>query len=45
MFIDAPGGNGKSFLVNKILTKLLSEDLIIFSTATTGIASTLLEKG
>ena len=43
MFIDAPAGNGKSFLINKILTKLFSENMIIFSTASTGIAATLLE--
>ena len=42
MFLDVPGGNGKTFLINKILMKLLSEDLIIISTATTGIAATLL---
>ena len=45
MFIDAPGGNGKSFLVNKILSKLLSQNLLIFATASTGIAATLLERG
>ena len=43
MFLDAPGGNGKTFLINKILMKLLSEGVIVFSTATTGIAATLLE--
>ena len=45
MFLDAPGGTGKTFLINLIVKKLIVEKKIVIATATSGIASTLLIKG
>ena len=41
LFLDAPGGTGKTFLVNLILAKLRSEGKIALATASSGIAATL----
>ena len=45
LFLDAPGGTGKTFLINLILAKLRSEDKIGLATASSGIAATLLTGG
>ena len=45
LFLDAPGGTGKTFLINLILAKLRSEDKIVLATASSGIAATLLTGG
>ena len=43
--MDAPGGTGKTFLINLILAKLQSEGKIALATASSGIAATLLTGG
>ena len=43
--MDAPGGTGKTFLINLILAKLRSEGKIALATASSGIAATLLTGG
>ena len=45
LFLDAPGGTGKMFLINLILSKLRSESKIALVTASSGIAATLLTEG
>ena len=45
LFLDAPGGTGKTFLINLILTKLRSEGKIALANASSGIAATLLTGG
>ena len=45
MFLDAPGGTGKTFLINLVIKKLIMEKKIVIATATSGIASTLLLRG
>ena len=45
LFLDAPGGTGKTFLINLILAKLRSEGKIALATASSGIAATLLTRG
>ena len=45
LFLDAPGGTGKTFLINLILAKLRSEGKISLATASSGIAATLLTGG
>ena len=45
LFLDAPGGTGKIFLINLILTKLQSESKIALATASSRIAATLLTGG
>ena len=45
LFLDAPGGTGKTFLINLILAKLQSEGNIALATASSGIAATLLTGG
>ena len=45
MFLDAPGGTGKTFIINLILTKIRSTGKIALATASSGIAATLLEDG
>ena len=45
LFLDAPGGTGKMFLINLILSKLRSESKIALATASSGIAATLLTEG
>ena len=45
IFLDAPGGTGKSYVMNCILKKIRSTGRIVLATATSGIAATLLEGG
>ena len=45
MFLDAPGGTGKTFLINLVVKKLIIEKKIVIATATSGIAATLLLRG
>ena len=45
LFLDAPGGTGKTFLINLILAKLRSEGKIALATASSSIAATLLTGG
>ena len=45
MFLDAPGGTGKTFLINLVIKKLIMEKKIVIATATSGIAATLLLRG
>ncbi|UYV66755.1 hypothetical protein LAZ67_4002774 [Cordylochernes scorpioides] len=44
-FLDAPGGTGKTFLIILLLTKVRSTGDIALSTASSGIAATLLHGG
>lgn len=44
-FLDAPGGTGKTFLINLILAKVRHGGDIILAVASSGIASTLLAGG
>ena len=43
-FLDAPGGTGKTFLSKIIIAKCMARKLNIVSTASSGIAATLLPK-
>ncbi|KAI6647770.1 hypothetical protein LOD99_8485 [Oopsacas minuta] len=45
IFLDAPGGTGKTFLINLILAKFRSQNKIALAVASSGIAATLLEGG
>jgi ATP-dependent DNA helicase PIF1 len=45
IFLDAPGGTGKSFVINTILKKIRSGGKIVLATASSGIAATLLQGG
>ena len=45
LFLDAPGGTGKTFLINLISAKLRSEGMIALATESSGIAATLLTRG
>lgn len=44
-FLDAPGGTGKTFLLNLILANIRQEEEIALAIASTGIASALLDGG
>lgn len=44
-FIDAPGGTGKTFLINAILSAVRADGHIAIATALSAIASKLLEGG
>lgn len=44
-FLDAPGGTGKTFLINLLLAKVRSDRGIALAVASSGIAATLLEGG
>ncbi|XP_071727902.1 uncharacterized protein [Rutidosis leptorrhynchoides] len=44
-FLYGPGGTGKTFVYNTILTKLRSEKMIVLAVASSGIASLLLPGG
>ena len=44
-FIDAPGGTGKTFLINLILAEIRSKYDIALAMASSGIAATLLDDG
>lgn len=45
MFLDAPGGTGKTFLLNLIMSTVRLENGITIAVASSGIAATLLEGG
>jgi len=45
IFLDAPGGTGKTFLLNLILAEIRSKNEIALAVASSGIASTLLDGG
>ena len=44
-FIDAPGGTGKTFLLNLILARIRHKNMIALAVASSGIAATLLDGG
>ena len=44
-FIDAPGGTGKTFVINLLLAKIRQEKWIARAVASSGIAATLLDGG
>ena len=44
-FLDAPGGTGKTFLINTVLAAVRSLSQIALATASSGIAATLLSGG
>ncbi|XP_060873898.1 ATP-dependent DNA helicase pif1-like [Metopolophium dirhodum] len=44
-FFDAPGGSGKTFMLNLLLAKLRVERIISLAVASSGIAATLLQNG
>lgn len=44
-FLDAPGGTGKTFVLNLILAAIRSKNEIALAVASSGIASTLLSGG
>lgn len=44
-FLDAPGGTGKTFLINLLLAKVRSDGGIALAVASSGIAATLLKGG
>ncbi|XP_060846341.1 uncharacterized protein LOC132926006 [Rhopalosiphum padi] len=44
-FLDAPGGTGKTFLINLLLAKIRTDRKIALAVASSGIATTLLEGG
>ena len=43
--LDAPGGTGKSFVLNQVLNQVRYENKVALATASSGIAATLLPKG
>lgn len=47
LFIDAPGGTGKSYLLNAIIVqvRLMTENSIVITVAASGIGATLLLNG
>ena len=45
IFLDAPGGTGKTFLINLLLAKFRSKKKISLAVASSGIAATLLAGG
>ena len=44
-FIDAPGGTGKTFLLNAILNRIRGEGHIVLASAYSGVAALLLKGG
>jgi hypothetical protein len=44
-FLDAPGGTGKTFIINLLLAKIRSSGKIAIGVASSGIASTLIHGG
>ena len=45
IFLDAPGGTGKTFVINLIVKKLILQQKFVIATATSGIAATLILRG
>jgi len=45
IFLDAPGGTGKTFVINLLLAKIRKESKIAIAVASSGIAATLLQGG
>ncbi|GBL69568.1 hypothetical protein AVEN_32798-1 [Araneus ventricosus] len=45
LFLDAPGGTGKTFLINLILAEIRSKRHIALSVTSSGIASILFDGG
>ena len=45
LFLDAPGGTGKTYLINLLLAKVRSRSQVALAVASSGIAATLLEGG
>ncbi|XP_044735689.1 uncharacterized protein LOC123297922 [Chrysoperla carnea] len=45
IYLDAPGGTGKTFLINLILAEIRAKKLIALALASSGIAATLMEGG
>ena len=45
IFLDAPGGTGKTYVINTILSCVRGQGKIAIATATSGVASTLLTGG
>ncbi|XP_073532421.1 uncharacterized protein [Phyllobates terribilis] len=45
VFIDAPGGTGKTFVINLLLAKFRQQKKIALAVASSGIAATLLKGG
>lgn len=45
IFLDAPGGTGKTFLINMLLAKYRSQNVVAIAVATSEIAATLLPRG
>lgn len=45
LFLGAPGGTGKAFLISLLVAKIRSKGKICLAAASSGIAATLLEGG
>ncbi|CAN2390893.1 G-quadruplex DNA unwinding [Pristimantis euphronides] len=45
VFLDAPGGTGKTFVINLLLAKFQQQKKITLAVASSGIAATLLKGG
>ena len=45
LFLDAPGGCGKTFVLNVLIAGIYHESKVVFSTAASGIAAILLWNG
>lgn len=45
IFIDSPGGKGKTFLINLLLAKIRGDKQIALALASSGIAATLITGG
>ena len=45
LFLDAPGGCGKTFVLNVLIAGICHESKVVFSTAASGIAAILLQNG
>ena len=43
LFLDAPGGCGKTFVLNVLIAGICHESKVVFSTAASGIAAILLQ--
>ena len=44
-FVDRPGGTGKTFLYRALLAKLCSQDKLVVSIATSGVAASIMPGG